>query len=67
MSKNNPQTQAERQDKFLVELTKLTMKYGVAIGGCGCCGSPYLWHMENPKGVYTIGTSGDDLSFIEHS
>jgi hypothetical protein len=67
MSKNNPQTKEERQDKFLAELTKLTMKYGVAIGGCGCCGSPFLTHLEKPKGVYTISKGGDDLSFIEHS
>ena len=29
-------------DKFLEELSVLTKKYGIEIGGCGCCGSPYL-------------------------
>ncbi len=28
--------------KFLNELSILTNKYGIIIGGCGCCGSPYL-------------------------
>lgn len=32
----------ERNDKFLEELTELTKKYGIEIGGCGCCGSPWL-------------------------
>lgn len=27
---------------FLTELTELTIKHGIAIAGCGCCGSPYL-------------------------
>jgi Zn-finger nucleic acid-binding protein len=28
--------------EFLDELTKLSDRYGVVIGGCGCCGSPWL-------------------------
>lgn len=32
----------EKNDKFLEELTELTKKYGIEIGGCGCCGSPWL-------------------------
>ena len=32
----------ENVGEFVEELTKLTKKYGIIIGGCGCCGSPYL-------------------------
>lgn len=27
--------------EFLGELTELSKKYGIYIGGCGCCGSPF--------------------------
>jgi len=36
--------------QFLVELKALTEKYKVVIGGCGCCGSPYLYSMEDADG-----------------
>lgn len=29
--------------QFLEELTALTKKHGYAIGGCGCCQSPWLY------------------------
>lgn len=32
----------EKLIEFLTELTKLTDKYGFEIGGCGCCGSPWV-------------------------
>jgi hypothetical protein len=35
---------------FLRELSKLTVKYGIAIGGCGCCGSTYLYGI-NGNGI----------------
>lgn len=30
------------QKEFLMGLTLLTKTTGIAIKGCGCCGSPYL-------------------------
>jgi hypothetical protein len=27
---------------FIIELEALSRKYKVLVGGCGCCGSPYL-------------------------
>jgi hypothetical protein len=27
---------------FLADLTKLTKKHKLIIGGCGCCGSPFI-------------------------
>lgn len=32
----------DRERVFLVGLERLTRETGVAIGGCGCCGSPFL-------------------------
>lgn len=31
------------EQKFLRELTKLSKKYNLYVGGCGCFGSPYLY------------------------
>ena len=36
----------ERVMAFLADLDELTDKHGIAIGGCGCCGSPYLYDIE---------------------
>jgi hypothetical protein len=30
------------EQAFLAELSELSRKRGVGIGGCGCCGSPFL-------------------------
>lgn len=43
-----------RLDKFLEELNTLTKKYGFEIGGCGCCGSPYLIDLNEGNNI--IGT-----------
>lgn len=43
-----PEPMAEDEDKaarrraFMLELRELTIKHGISIGGCGCCGSPSL-------------------------
>lgn len=39
-------------DAFLTELSALTAKYGIAVGSCGCCGSPYLEIVESRDGEY---------------
>ena len=31
---------------FLEELTALTLKHGLVIGGCGCLGSPWIAEIE---------------------
>lgn len=38
---------------FLVDLAALTEKHGIKIGGCGCCGSPWVKKTEERKGKYT--------------
>lgn len=38
---------SENQKEFLRELAALSKKYGVRVGGCGCCGSPFLTEEGN--------------------
>lgn len=33
-----------KERAFLLELRDLTLKHRIAIGGCGCCDSPWLKH-----------------------
>lgn len=35
-------TDNEKVEKFLRDLTALSKAYDLWIGGCGCCGSPYI-------------------------
>lgn len=35
-------TKDEAERQFLIGLEKLSRETGVYIGGCGCCGSPFL-------------------------
>jgi len=39
----------EKIEAFLTELTELTKKHGIVIHGCGCCGSPSLFDIEDYK------------------
>ena len=34
---------------FLKELTEVSKKYGLVIGGCGCCGSPFIVDIKKNK------------------
>jgi len=38
--------QTEAEKKFIIGLEKLTRETGIAIGGCGCCGSPFLFKAD---------------------
>ena len=50
---------------FLDELTALTRKHRVVIGGCGCCGSPFVTALkQDEEGYeYTINEYDNDLEF----
>lgn len=44
---------AELEKLFLLELEQLAKRYKIVVSGCGCCGSPWLEHIENTDGMYT--------------
>ena len=44
-------------DKFLEELSELSNKYGFVIGGCGCCGSPWVDEVDGDL-------CADELGFV---
>ena len=46
---------------FLEELEQLTNKYGLIVGACGCCNSPYI----HKKGE--LCNIAENLSFDEKS
>ena len=49
----------ENLEMFMKELAELTDKYGLSIGGCGCCGSPWI---RDTKGTVVA----DDLYYDRH-
>lgn len=56
----------EKLIEFLTELTKLTDKYGFEIGGCGCCGSPWLTSIRDSKELAVDGRDGGiELTYDE--
>jgi len=53
-------------EKFLVELKKVSLKYDIWIGGCGCCGSPYLYSKEDKEDVFYIVEMKDENDWYEN-
>ena len=49
----------EQTEAFLAELTALTLKHGIQIGGCGCCGSPFLDPTDAKDGAYEHHNGSD--------
>lgn len=54
MSKEDKIAAEKAEEAFMAELTALTHKHGVKIGGCGCCGSPWLAATSNKTGRYSL-------------
>ena len=46
---------------YLLELEKLAVKYKFAIGGCGCCSSPYILDLTTDEKY--PDRIADDLSY----
>lgn len=62
----------DRVRKFLKELSELSLKYKITIGGCGCCGSPWINTNENLKngGKYKVSSedvNGSDLMWVSNN
>ena len=55
-----------RRRAFLEELTALTIKHRISIGGCGCCQSPFLVETKR-AGRYcsAIGIGDPEVKFEE--
>lgn len=52
----------DNEKKFLIGLAMLTRETGVEIGGCGCCGSPFLLDAKitsSESGYSTNGRSSE--------
>lgn len=57
----------ERVKSFINDLAQLTIKYGVDISGCGCCGSPSVYALIHPvseNGYYTTKDGHEHLEWI---
>ena len=52
--------------EFLLELTALTRKHGISIGGCGCCGSPSLEKADvsDERAGYKIEEGWEILAWV---
>lgn len=50
----------DNEREFIKELEQLSRKYGIAIAGCGCCGSPYLVDLNNNPNVKAGYSNTDD-------
>ena len=67
MAKLTDEQKAMNLLDFLAGLTKLSKRYKITIGGCGCCGSPYLLQDQKVANgaKYTVSDSDNDSLRIE--
>lgn len=49
---------------FLEKLSELSLSYGITIGGCGCCGSPYLTDINGETEIN--GLQHDELTWEDN-
>ena len=57
----------EAAKAFILELEALTRKHGISIGGCGCCGSPWLDTVKDPackESGYSVIKDTEELGWL---
>jgi len=55
----------DNKREFIIRLEKLTRETGVSIGGCGCCGSPFLRELKKEELHDSAGYSyGDQVIWV---
>lgn len=58
----------QRVRDFIVGLEELSRKHGVYVGGCGCCGSPYVQTEDNvypPEAGYMASGDGNAVEDLK--
>lgn len=57
-------TEKEKLKAFLKDLTALSEAYDLWIGGCGCCGSPYIMTGDGKTIGDDLAVASDDTYYI---
>lgn len=63
MTKLTDEQKKDNEKAFLKALTKLTKQYRISIGGCGCCGSPWINHEAKVRNDAQYTVDGTGLKF----
>jgi len=61
------QVTKEQYTAFLCDLEEISRKHGIVIGGCGCCGSPFMNAMgRKTEGqcCYASFMNGSDIKWM---
>lgn len=56
---------AQNLEQFLRELSELSAKFDLWIGGCGCCGSPYIMTGDGKVIAEYLAVDSDDTYYIQ--
>jgi hypothetical protein len=55
----------EKEREFIIGLNELTRKTGIAVGGCGCCSSPFLIELATDELGDGAGYGSDYASEVQ--
>lgn len=51
-------------EKFVKDLSALSKKHGLWIGGCGCCGSPWVTDDHDGERQYAVEILRDEYTLV---